>query len=428
MFTSIIVGAGHRSMCYASYAKERPDRFRIVGVADPNPIRCKKAINEFGIKPDMVFHDAAELASRGKLADCIINGTMDADHVPTTIPLLEAGYDVLLEKPIAVSAEEVHLLDETVKKYRRKVMICHVLRYADFYTAIKQKIFDGEIGTIVNIQTSEHVSYHHMANCYVRGKWRREDICKSTMLMAKCCHDLDLICWFMSGIKPLRISSFGGRHFFCKENAPAGSGEYCLIDCPLEKSCIYSNRQINLNNPKRWGSYVWTGLEGVDEPSMDDYERELKRKDNPYARCIWKMDNNVVDRQSVMIEFANGATAVHNLVAGTARPCRKLHIVGTLGEIEGIMDDSSFVIRKIDPRPGHEFSSEEINLSTYSDNTGAFGGHGGGDRKLVVDFVDQLEGKTPSISCSCLDDSINGHLVGFLADQARRENRVVDFP
>ena len=77
MFTSIIVGAGHRSMCYASYAKERPDRFRIVGVADPNPIRCKKAINEFGIKPDMVFHDAAELASRGKLADCIINGTMD---------------------------------------------------------------------------------------------------------------------------------------------------------------------------------------------------------------------------------------------------------------------------------------------------------------------------------------------------------------
>ena len=185
MFTSIIVGAGHRSMCYASYAKERPDRFRIVGVADPNPIRCKKAINEFGIKPDMVFHDAAELASRGKLADCIINGTMDADHVPTTIPLLEAGYDVLLEKPIAVSAEEVHLLDETVKKYRRKVMICHVLRYADFYTAIKQKILDGEIGTIVNIQTSEHVSYHHMANCYVRGKWRREDICKSTMLMAK---------------------------------------------------------------------------------------------------------------------------------------------------------------------------------------------------------------------------------------------------
>ena len=91
------------------------------------------------------------------------------------------------------------------------------------------------------------------------------------------------------------------------------------------------------------------------------------------------------------------------------------------------MDESSFVVRKIDPRPGHEFSSETVNLTSYSDNTGAFGGHGGGDRKVVEDFVDQLEGKTPSISCSCLQDSINGHLIGFLADLARRENRVVDF-
>ena len=243
MFTAIIVGAGHRSMCYASYAKERPDRFRIVGVADPNPIRCRKAMEVFGFKPDMIFHDAAELAARGKLADCVINGTMDADHVPTTIPLLEAGYDVLLEKPFAVSVEEVRQLDDAVKRTGRKVMICHVLRYADFYTAVKRRLLDGEIGEIVSIQTSEHVSYHHMANCYVRGKWRREDVCKSTMLMAKCCHDLDLICWFMSGIEPVRISSFGGRHFFRRENAPVDSGEYCLLDCPLEKTCLYSNRQ-----------------------------------------------------------------------------------------------------------------------------------------------------------------------------------------
>ena len=211
MHTAIIVGAGHRSMCYATYAKVRPDRFRIVGVADPDPIRCRKAMAAFGFGPDMVFHDAADLASRGKLSDAVINGTMDADHVPTTIPLLEKGYDVLLEKPFAVSEAEARRLADAVKRTNRKVMICHVLRYADFYMEIKKRLLNGEIGKIVNIQTAEHVSYHHMANCYVRGKWRREDICKSSMLMAKCCHDLDLICWFMSGVDPARISSFGGR-------------------------------------------------------------------------------------------------------------------------------------------------------------------------------------------------------------------------
>ena len=427
MITAIIVGAGHRSMCYATLSKVYPERLRIVGVADPNPLRCAKASQEFCFGKDMIFHDAAELVRHGKLADAVINGTMDADHVPTTIPLLETGYDVLLEKPFAVSAEEVRLLQNSVKKTKRKVMICHVLRYADFYVEIKKRVLLGDIGKIISIQTAEHVSYHHIANCYVRGKWRREDVCKSSMLMAKCSHDLDLISWFMSGISPARISSFGGRHFFSKENAPAGAGEYCLLDCPQEKNCIYSNRQINLNHAHRWGSYVWTGLEGIEKPAMEDYERELKRKDNPYARCIWKSDNNVVDRQAVMVEFEDGTIATHNMIGGTSRPCRKLHIVGTLGEIEGVMNDSRFIVRRIDTRPGHEYSEELVDLKHYADNTGAFGGHGGGDQKVVEDFVSLLEGNPPSISCSSIQDSINGHLIGFLADQARKERRVIEF-
>jgi hypothetical protein len=238
---------------------------------------------------------------------------------------------------------------------------------------------------------------------------------------------MDLISWYMSGVAPVRVSSFGGRHFFRAENAPENAGEYCLLDCPLEKECIYSNRNINLNHPKRWSFYVWTGLEHIAEPTMEEYTAELKRKDNPYARCIWKMDNNVVDRQSVMVEFADGAVATHNMIAGTSRPCRKLHIIGTAGEIEGTMDDSKFVVRKIDTRPGHEFSVEEVDLTNYGDTTGAFGGHGGGDQGVIADFVSVLEGNTPSISCTALADSINGHLIGFLADQSRVVNIIVEF-
>lgn len=427
MKSAIIVGAGHRSMCYATYAQIHPDRFQIVGVADPDPIRRKIAAERFGIKENMIFNDAFELSQQEKLADSIINGTMDEDHVPTTIPLLKKGYDVLLEKPFAVSVQEVEKLKQAVFETQRNVMICHVLRYSDFYVEIKKRVLAGDIGDIVSIQTAEHVSYHHIANCYVRGKWRKEAVSKSSMLMAKCCHDLDLICWFMSGIDPIRISSLGGRFFFCRENAPENSGNFCLIDCPVEKDCLYSNRKINLEHPKRWSAYVWTSLEKIKNPTLEDYENELKRKDNPYARCIWKMDNDLVDRQAVMIEFANGAVATHNMIGGTSRPCRKIHIVGTKGEIEGTMDDSCFTVRIIDPKPDREFSEEVVDLTHYEDNTGAFGGHGGGDQKVIEDFVDLLEGKPLSISCSNLKDSINGHLIGFLADRARLEHRVIEF-
>ena len=427
MITAIIVGAGHRAMLYGRLSRIYPDRFKVVGVADPDPVRREKAAAEFGFGPEMMFQSADELAARGKLADAVINGTMDADHVPTAVPLLEAGYDMLLEKPFAVNVEEVRRLSDAVKRTGRTIMICHVLRYAPFYVEMKKRVVNGEIGELVSLQTSEHVSYHHIANCFVRGKWRRSDVCKSTMLMAKCCHDLDLLTWFLSGIKPVRIASFGGRHFFCREKAPANAGEYCLLDCPLERNCPYSNRQINLNHPKRWGSYVWTRLEKTAEPTMEQYEAELKRRDNPYARCIWKMDNNVVDRQAVMVEFANGAVATHNMIGGTSRPCRKIHIVGTAGELEGVMDENRFVVRKIDPRPGHEFSLEEVNLTDRGDTTGAFGGHGGGDLLVVEDFVASLEGRKPSISCSALEDSIRGHMIGFLADRALTEDRVIHY-
>ena len=427
VITAIIVGAGHRALAYARLAELQPERFKIVGVADPNPLRRKMTAERFGFGSSMCFENAAELAQKGKLADAVINGTMDEDHVPTALPLLEAGYHILLEKPFAVSEEEVWQLRDAVKRTKRRVMICHVLRYAPFYTEIKKRVLNGEIGEIIHIHTSEHVSYHHMVNSFVRGKWRRQDVCKSSMLMAKCCHDLDLISWFLSGVQPIRLSSLGGRKLFCAEKAPPDSGSCCLVDCPLVDKCTYSTRQINLNHPKRWAMYVWAGIEHIKNPTMADYTAYLSCRDNPFARCAWKMDNNVVDRQSVIIEFANGALATHDLVAGSSRGCRKIHIIGTLGEIEGSMEDSMFTVRRINTAPGHEFDSEKISLKDEGDTTGAFGGHGGGDIRLIDDFVASLEGHAPSISCTTLEDSINGHLIGFLADKAMNEHRIVDF-
>ena len=206
MITAIIVGAGHRAMTYAAYAKAYPDKLRIVGVADPIKLRREMVAKEYGLTQAQCFNSAEELASNGKIADAVINGTMDRQHVPTTLPLLKAGYDVLLEKPFAINEEEARELHAAAQKYNRKIMICHVLRYAPFYSEIKKRILDGEIGKIINIQTAEHVSYHHVASCFIRGKWHRKDVCGSSALMSKCCHDLDLIVWFMSGVNPAKIA------------------------------------------------------------------------------------------------------------------------------------------------------------------------------------------------------------------------------
>ncbi len=423
--TAVIVGAGHRAHVYSAYAQHHPEELRIVGVADPDAERREHTAQLYKLPPERCFETAEALAAGPRIADAAINGTMDREHVPTSLPLLAAGYDILLEKPFATNVEEMWALIHAAREHQRKIMICHVLRYAPFYLAVHQRVASGEIGEIINIQTVEHVSYHHMAVGFVRGKWASEAECGSSMLMAKCCHDLDLITWMTSGVPPARVSSFGSNMQFRPEKAPEGAGTRCLVDCPIEADCLYSARKHYLDHPERWRYYAWRCLEEIENPTMAQRVESLKT-DNPYGRCVWRCDNDVVDHQSVLMAFADGSTATHNMVGGTSRPSRSIHILGTRGEIQGVFEDSRFVVRHIDPRPGHEYSEEMVDLNVSGDMHGAFGGHGGGDLRLASDFVRYVRGEPTSESCTNIEDSIRGHLIGFCADEAMRAGRVVD--
>ena len=419
--TAVIVGAGHRAFVYSELAKTNPELLKIVGVADPNPVRRKKAMEYFGFSEDMCFNSAQALAEKGRLADAVINGTMDEQHLETAIPLLNAGYDMLLEKPFAVCEEDMRQIVDCAKKNNSKVMICHVLRYTPFYYAIKERIVNGEIGDIINIQMTEHVSYHHLSTSYIRGKWANSDKCHTTMLLAKCCHDIDLMMWFMSETKPVSISSFGSKFQFKPENAPENAGTICLKDCPLVDECVYSTKRLYIDHPDRWSFYVWDALEGIENPTIDD-KIALMKTDNPYARCIYKCDNNVVDHQSVLVNFASGATGTHNMVGGSAEPRRNIHIIGTKGEIFGNFEESKFTVLKINPSPdahNEECDVEEIDLRVTGDMVGAYGGHGGGDERLAEDFVKFIRGEQPSLACTSIFDSVAGHLCVYLADKSR---------
>lgn len=421
--TGVIVGAGHRSLEYAGYALENPDKFKIVGVVDPQQHRLDVAAEKHEIPQENCFASVEELVARGKIADCAINGTMDQLHIPTSLPLLEAGYDILLEKPFAVNEDEMWQLVEASRKHGRKVLICHVLRYAPFYNLIRQKIIEGQLGKIMNIQTNEHVSYHHEATAFVRGKWNCKDACGSGHLMAKCCHDLDLIMWMFSGNAPTTVSSFGSRMFFREENAPEGSGKRCLVDCKVESTCPYSAKKLYLDN-KLWGFYAWEDIEHYGETS-DEFKLEHLKTDSRYGRCVWRSDNSIVDHQSVLLRFADGATATHNMVTGTARAQRTIHILGTKAELYGDFDNSKFEIRTPSPDAEGNYETEEFDLNITGDFHGMSGGHGGGDLRLAADFVEYISGGHPSIACTTIEDSIYGHLTGFRAEQARETGSIV---
>ena len=124
------------------------------------------------------------------------------------------------------------------------------------------------------------------------------------------------------------------------------------------------------------------------------------------------------------MKFANGATGSFNMIGGSAKSERNIHIVGTRGEIKGTFEDGRFAVRKMLPDTKAGYEERVFDMNADGDMIGARGGHGGGDRTLVLDFLDYLCGGEPSVACATLEDSLRSHLVVFAAERARKNGTV----
>lgn len=417
----LVVGCGDRATVYCHEGFDNLKAIEIAACVDPDPERLRYMQENFGVPKDKCFDNIEDVLKLGKIADAVINGTMDKLHLATAVPFLEQGYHMLLEKPLVNNKKDLLYLKSVAEKNKVKLMTCHVLRYAPFYRKVKEIIDDGKIGGIQNISTSERVGAYHSSVSYIRGKWNSEKECGSSLLLAKCCHDLDLICWLNNKTKPSEVFSNGERTYFTEENAPKGSGTRCLNDCPQEirDKCIYEAEAMYIKNTVLpWYPWQCTGKNYQDVTTEEKYE-SLKTN-NPHGRCIFKCGGDLLDHQNVVLKFDNGSTANHLLVLGAMKPTRTIFVSGTEGEIEG--DPSGeLILRKFDKNTDF-FTEEKI---SFEDKQGETGGHYGGDRGLVADFIDYVNGKKPSASCTDIEDSINGHLSVFAADESVKENKTI---
>ena len=216
------VGAGNRGIIYSNFAITHPERMNVIAVVDPNALHRTEFAREHNIPENMRFESVSDFVEAHPECDLVINATIDNLHYETTIPLLEAGYDVLMEKPITASVEELLSLRDVALKNNRSLFVCHVLRYTPFYRAIKETILSGAIGKVSSVKMSEYVGVSHFIESFVVGKWRSEAECGSPFLLAKSCHDLDMLCWLNNSSAPVKVASFADRRIFIPENAPEG--------------------------------------------------------------------------------------------------------------------------------------------------------------------------------------------------------------
>jgi predicted dehydrogenase len=410
--TLIIAGAGLRGTSHADNAVKYADRAKIVGVAEPRDHHRNSIVGNHSIPSENVFTDWRDMAARERFADAVVISTQDNMHVEPVEAFAAKGYHILLEKPVAPTEEECIRVAKAVKAAGVIFGVCHVLRYTNYNSKIKEIINSGALGDIVSIQHLEPVAYWHQAHSYVRGNWRNESE-SSFMLLAKSCHDIDLIHYFLDHAPCTAVSSFGSLMHFRPECKPEGAADRCL-DCSIESNCPYSAKKIYLE-PLAKGHTSWP-VDVVDPQTTEATLIEALRT-GPYGRCVYTCDNDVVDNQVVNMNFATGQTASFTMTAFTDYAGRQTRIFGTRGQLTG----DSKMIKVFDFLT--EMVTEIDTLAGYADLDG---GHGGGDYNLIKCFVQAVRNNDQSLLLSGVDESLASHRMVFAAEKARVENRVVE--
>lgn len=396
--TAVIIGAGDRgARAYAPYALEYPNELKIVAIAEPNKERREKVCQSHFISSDYAFSTWDELFEKGKIADIAIICTMDQEHFKPTMQALELGYHVLLEKPMSPNPLECIEMERAAKKYNRQLTICHVLRYTDFWSSIKNEIDKGTIGDVASIQLNENVEIMHMSHSFVRGNWRNKEL-SSPMILQKSCHDMDIISYVL-GEKCERVSSYGSLMHFKKENAPPGAPERCLDGCPAELECPFHAGRYYLGEGRGWARKF------TEDDSNEGIIHALYTTN--YGKCVYQLDNNVVDHQVVNMEFESGATATFSMSGFTREQTRMVQIMGTKGEIRGNMDENSISI--------FDFLTRHETIIKFNKPVG---GHGGGDAAIVRSFLKDID-REQYESRSSASASLRSHLMAFAAEDSR---------
>ena len=381
---------------------------KIVAGADSRPERLAALRARYGVPEENLFAAGEEMLAQPKLADVMIVATQDRQHVAQALLALDKGYHLLLEKPISPDLEECRLLQRKAHETGRAVVVCHVLRYTRFYAALEAILRRGEIGKIQTIDAVEHVAYWHHAHSFVRGNWRRSDE-TSPMILAKSCHDMDILRW-LAGEPCLRVQSFGSLDYFRADRAPEGAAARCLDGCACKESCPYDAEKIYLTNPRSGVQSVgkgWPCSVLTPDPTKESIREALRT--GPYGRCVFHCDNDVVDHQTVNLEFANNICATFTMTAFTELCHRTIKVTGTLGDVEGDMDANILYL--------HRFGQPE-QVIDLGDVANEFAGHGGGDMGLMENLCTLIaSGGTEGLTS--IDASVESHVMAMAAEASR---------
>ncbi len=338
---------------------------RVVGFYDPQPTH----LDMIGTDTPQYPSVAAMLSDARPDLYCVFSPNVF--HLDQIRLGLEAGVQVFTEKPVVISIAETLELARLLSLHggARRAMVGLVLRYSQHMVDLRAAMATGQLGQITSLEANEHIAPYHGA--FFMRDWRRRNDLAGGFMLEKCCHDIDIYN-MVTGSRPARVASFGGRKSFVPANAPASNAEAEIFH--IKKS-------------------VW---ESTDDP--------------------FRSDGDIIDYQTAILQYETGASLAFHTNLNVPDEHRRFCVMGTHGMAEG---DFVRGFLRITARDGTRLADHDYTQGT------AKGAHYGADALMCADIAAYLRGQTQALPVSILD-AMEAGIAAMALDQARETGQVVD--
>lgn len=401
-----LLGAGARGiMAFGrSIVTEFAKETRLVAVADANPARAEAGLILLGIQAP-IHTDYHEMLARKDL-DAVVVTTPDYLHEEHCIAAFRKGKHVLVDKPLATSAQGCLKIIAAAKRAKRLLYMGFNMRHGPTMSYLKKLVLAGTFGEIFAIHSREH---YDGGRTYM-ARWNRLKKFSGGLFIHKGSHDFDAINWLMGDPKPVRVSCFGNvfalnsKHFPFKLRKGVKPGPVCS-ECPYFDDC-----PDHYVPGQEWGyDYVEEDRQGYRKMwneaaiALDGYRKDL---------CIFLSDKDTHDQGVAIIEYENGATAMHSECFVSPITERNYMIDGTLGHAEAALKARTI---QVQPRWSQDVVTHNVAPMP--------GGHGGADPRMIAEFLHcARKGSMPTAGGV---DGAWSVAVGEAAERSRTAGRTV---
>jgi predicted dehydrogenase len=304
----------------------------------------------------------------------VIVTTVDATHDEYIVAAMEAGCDVISEKPMTTTPEKAQRILDTQKRTGRSLRVTFNYRYSPPRTQVKDILMSGEIGDIYSVDFHWLLNTTHGADYFRR--WHSNKANSGGLVIHKASHHFDLVNWWLGDV-PQTVYANGKREFYTPVMARRmgldSHHERCTT-CPEKDKCgFYLDLSASADMRRLY----------VEQEKHDGYFRD---------KCVFRPDIDIEDTLNLIVKYSQGATLSYSVNAFNAWEGYMVAFNGTKGRLEHTIVEQSYMNGDGGVQGG--IAADGVTTRVMPLRTAGRivepwtgeGGHGGGD-KVMLDEI-----------------------------------------